>query len=292
MFFSAFVGSWAGILGRLAQGEAVPTTYIIAFRQVIGVLVLTPFVFTIYRDSLRHIRKRDLLFAAITGFWFALHLLLGFGSLEYTSILVSSVIGGSSPIWIALAEVFLMRVALGRQVWIGLFITIGGGLLIAVASASDLSLGSNPLLGTLLSLGSALTGAAYALMGRGARKRMRLVPFLWLIFCFATVMTWGLVFIQGIPITGYSANAYVYLLLLVLMAQLFGHLSYNYVLRRVPATITSVMGQLGIVIAAVIAFFLFSEVPTPLELVGSLVIIVGITIVNTGQQREAEVPTQ
>jgi drug/metabolite transporter (DMT)-like permease len=286
MILSAFAGSWAGILGRLAQGEGVPTVYIIAFRQVVGVAVLTPFVFTVYRDSLKGLRKRDILFAAITGFWFALHLLMGFGSLEFTSVLVSSVIGGSAPIWIGLAEVFILRTTLTRQVWAGLIITILGGTLIAVVSAGDVSLGSNPVLGITLALGSALTGAAYSLLGRGSRKRIRLIPFLWMIFLFAALITGGLVFVQGVPLVGYSPSAYFYMLLLVLLAQLVGHLTYNYVLRRVPATITSVMGQLGIVLAAIIAFFLFKEVPGPLELVGSVIIIVGITIVNMSKQQE------
>jgi drug/metabolite transporter (DMT)-like permease len=290
MLISAFAGSWAGILGRLAQGEGVPTPYIIAFRQVVGVLVLTPFVFTVYRDSLRSIRKRDMLFAAITGFWLALHLLMGFASLEYTSVLVGAVIGGSAPIWIALAEVFILRHALGKAVWIGLFVTISGGLLIAFASVSDLSLGSNPLLGAVLALGSALTGAAYSLLGRGARKRAHLVPFLWMTFFFAGIVSGAVVVVQRIPLTGYTPAAYGYMLLLVVLAQLFAHLTYNYVLRRVPATITAVMGQLGVVIAAILAFFLFSEVPTPLELVGSVIIIAGITIVNRGQRSPGDTP--
>jgi len=52
-----------------------------------------------------------------------------------------------------------------------------------------------------------------------------------------------------------------------------------------------VIGQLGIVIAAVIAFFLFHEVPSPLELVGSAIIIVGITIVNLGKAPPEAAPT-
>jgi drug/metabolite transporter (DMT)-like permease len=291
MVISAFAGAWAGILGRLAQGEGVPTPYIIAFRQVVGLAILTPFVFTVYRDSLSHIRKRDLLFAAITGTWFAVHLLLGFGSLEFTSILVNGVMGGSTPIWIGLAEVFILHTALSRQVWVGLLTSVVGGVVIAVVSAGDSSLGSNPLLGIIMSLGSALTGAAYALMGRGARKRMRLVPFMWLIFLFASIITVGLVLFMKIPLVGYSPASYGYMLLLVLLAQLFGHLSFNYVLRHVPATITSVIGQLGIVIAAIIAFFLFHEVPGPLELVGSAIIIVGITIVNLGKSPPEAAPT-
>jgi drug/metabolite transporter (DMT)-like permease len=283
MFLSSLAGAWAGILGRLAQGEAVPTVYIIAFRQVIGVLVLTPVVLIYYRDALRHLRKRDILFTAITGFWFALHLLVGFGSLEFTTVLVSSVIGGTAPIWIALIEGFGLRTTLGKQVWLGLWITIGGSILIAIASATNLSLGSNPVLGALLALGSALAGAAYSLLGRDARKRMPLVPFLWLMFVFAAIVACAVVLAQDIPLTGYTPAAYGYLLLLVLLAQLLGHFTYNYVLRRIPATITAVMGQLGVVLAAIIAYFLFTEVPGPLEIAGSIIIVIGITIVNLRQ---------
>ncbi len=280
MFLGALAGSWAGILGRLAQGEGVPTSYIIAFRQVVGVLVLTPWVLAQYRDALHHLRKRDLVFAAITAFWFAAHLLWGFGSLEFTTVLVSTVLGGTTPIWIALVERFALHTMLGRQVWFGLWVSIAGSILIALVSATDLSLGSNPVLGVLLSLGSALAGAAYSLLGRDARNRMPLVPFLWLMFVIAAVITVAIVVVERVPLTGYSASAYVYMLLLVLLAQLFGHFAYNYVLRRVPATITAVMGQLGVVLSVVIAYFMFGEAPGILEIVGSVVIVAGITIVN------------
>jgi drug/metabolite transporter (DMT)-like permease len=280
MFIGSLAGSWAGILGRLAQGEGVPTPYIIAFRQVVGVLLLTPWVFIHYRDALRGLTKRDLLFATAAGACLAIHLLFGFSSLEYTTILVNGVIGGTTPIWIALIESFVLHVALGRQVWFGLWLTILGSLVIAAVSATDLSLGSAPMLGAALALGSALFGAVYSLLGRGARKRMPLVPFMWLMFVVAACITLPVVLVQGIPLVGYSAPAYVYLLLLVVIAQLVGHFTYNYVLRRVSATITAVMGQLGIVLATILAFVFFAEAPGIWEIVGSAVIVAGITIVN------------
>jgi drug/metabolite transporter (DMT)-like permease len=280
MFVGSLAGAWAGILGRLAQGEGVPTPYIIAFRQVVGVLILTPWVLYSYRDALRALTGRDLLFATAAGMCLAIHLLFGFSSLEYTTILVNGVLGGTAPIFIALIERFVLRAQLGRQVWLGLWLTIAGSLLIGAVSATDLSLGSSPILGAVLALGSALIGAVYSVLGRGARKRMPLVPFMWLMFVVAALITIPVVFVQGIPLAGYSPSAYVFLLLLVVLAQFVGHFTYNYVLRRIPATITAVIGQLGIVLGAVIAFVAFKEVPGMLEIVGSAVIVAGITIVN------------
>jgi drug/metabolite transporter (DMT)-like permease len=73
--------------------------------------------------------------------------------------------------------------------------------------------------------------------------------------------------------------------MLTILPQLIGHSAYNYVLRRLPATYSSVVGQLGIVISAVLAYFLFNEIPHALQLPGSLLILGGITLLNLSSRQ-------
>src|SRR5262249_41002307 len=129
LLLSTFAGSWAPIFARLAEHEGIPSLYLVAFRQVIATLILTPFVLHYYRAELRKLRRREIAFAAIAGFWFALHLMLGFEGLQHTSVLVSNVLIGTTPLWIALVEVSVLKNHLGKWVWIGLFVTLGGGLI-------------------------------------------------------------------------------------------------------------------------------------------------------------------
>jgi drug/metabolite transporter (DMT)-like permease len=165
LLISVVTGSWAAIFARIAQHENVPTIVIVAFRLTVGALVLTPFVMRRYRDQLYRLRRKDILFTAFAGFWFAIHLTSGFASLEHTSVLVSSVVGGTIPLWIALLEVFFLKARLNQTMWLGLGVTLVGGIIIALAGSHDTSLGNNPMLGSLLSLMAAGAGAVYAIGG-------------------------------------------------------------------------------------------------------------------------------
>ncbi|MBZ0284905.1 MAG: DMT family transporter [Anaerolineae bacterium] len=285
LLIAVFAGAWAPIFGRIAQKEHIPTTVIIAFRLVVGALVFTPIVLNYYKPELRKLTRRQILFGAGAGIWMAIHLILGFTSLEHTSVLVSSVLGGTSPIWIALIEVRILKVRMSHLVWFGLMATFTGGLIIALSSTGDFSLGDNPGLGIFLSIISAFAGAIYIILGRQSRNGIPFLPYLWMVFTFGAIFTMIVVVATGAPVIGYSSEGYFALTMLILLPQLIGHTIFNYVLRSLSATYVSVVGQLGVIMAAILAFFLFQEIPAALQLPGSIAIIIGITLVNLGQTK-------
>ncbi len=280
LLLGTFAGAWAAILGRIAQHHGMPTPVIISFRMLLAALILTPLVWKRHRNELLKLNKRDLLIAAGGGLWFGIHLMSGFEALKHTSVLVSSVLGGTLPIWVAILEVYVLRTRLNRVIWIGLIITLSGGIIITLAGSGDASLGDNPLLGSGLALMAAVAGAIYAIVGRRSRDKMSYLPYLWLAFTFGGLTSLSLVVVGGQNIVGYDFTAYVAIILLTIVPQLIGHGVYNYALRQLPATFVSVVGQLGIVISAVLAYLFFREIPSILEIPGSIAIIVGITMVN------------
>lgn len=280
LFFGTFVGAWAAILGRIAQQHGMPTPVIITFRMFLGALVLTPFIWQHHRAEIRALSKRNLVIVLVGGIWFGIHLLSGFEALKHTTILVSGVLGGTLPIWVALLEVYLLKAHFNRVIWLGLGITLLGGVIITLAGSGDNSLGDNPALGSILALTAAVAGAIYAIVGRKVRDKVSLMPYLWLVFIVGGMTSMVVVVANQQTFVGYDSTAYFAIILLVLLPQLICHGIYNYSLRRLPATFVSVVGQLGIVISAVLAFLFFREIPNMWEIPGSIAIILGITLVN------------
>ncbi|MBI1280226.1 MAG: EamA family transporter [Anaerolineaceae bacterium] len=280
LLMGTFAGAWAAIFGRIAQHHGMPTPVIISFRILLSAVVLTPVVWKYHRQEFFKLNKRDVLIAAGGGFWFGIHLMSGFEALKHTSVLVSSVLGGTLPIWVAILEVYVLKARLNRMVWIGLMITLCGGIIITLAGSGDASLGDNPLLGSGLALMAAVAGAVYAIVGRRSRDKMSYLPYLWLAFTFGGLTSLSLVVVTGQSMVGYDFSTYLAVILLTIVPQLIGHGVYNYALRQLPATFVSVVGQLGIIISAVLAYLFFREIPSVLEIPGSLAIIVGITMVN------------
>ncbi|MBZ0301040.1 MAG: DMT family transporter [Anaerolineae bacterium] len=280
-------GSTGPIFLRLAQAEFVPSPIMTAFRLTIAALTFTPLVLRRYQAELRRLRKRDFVIALAAGGIFSIHFTFVFESYKFTSILIAGVLIGSIPLWTALIERFILHVHLGRTIWIGLGVALAGGAMISLSGImASTDLGSGILIGGSLALTGAVLGAIYLVTGRTLRNHISFVPYVWLIFTSAAVISLLTVVVGGYSLSGYSPEGYFWVLMSTIFPQIIAHGSFNYVLAYLPATLISLSGQLTNVIGAAAAFFIFAELPGPLQIIGSAVIIVGVVMVIFGQSKE------
>jgi drug/metabolite transporter (DMT)-like permease len=98
------------------------------------------------------------------------------------------------------------------------------------------------------------------------------------------------VLLTATPTSGYSGRAYFWILIVTLLTQFLGHIPINFSLRYFHATTISLFMQISVVAAGVVAFLLFQEVPTFLQLLGSGAIIFGV-LLATQRQITSRVPT-
>jgi drug/metabolite transporter (DMT)-like permease len=296
--------SFAAVTIRLAQLNGIPSPLIPAFRLSVAALVITPLVWSRYRADIRALHRREVVWSAIGGFWIATHFTLLAFSLENTTVLVSQVIVNTGPLWVALLETVFLRERLPRIIYGALMITLLGGGVIAFASANPAGLGAShllalsgdfagfapssaqdPLLGAVLALAGSIAGSIYLTIGRKVRAGISIVPYVWLVFGLGGIFGLGIVAMTGTWMTGHPTEGYLWLLVLTLVPQLIGHSGFNYALGYFPATVVSITTQAVTISAAIIAFILFAEVPTMLELLGSVVIAVGVLIAILAQRR-------
>lgn len=282
--------SVAPIIVRLAQGEALPSLFIAAGRLTLSALILTPLTLRGHRAELANLRRSDLLLAAITGVILAIHFITWIYSLEYTSVLVSVVFVTTSPLWVALIEVVFLKMHIRRAVLVGLLVAVAGGLLIGIGGESDATPGRNPILGGALALAGAVAFACYLVLGRKLRPKLSLLPYIWLVYGFAAIFLVALAVIAQVPVGGYSSTGYLWVVLLAIFPQLLGHSSFNYVLRYLSATYVGISSQIEPIGSALIAFLVFGEVPLPLQIVGSLAILVGVAVATLVKPKRVEIP--
>ena len=287
--FSGFaIGAAGPILIRLTQQAGMPSLAIVAGRQIISMLFLTPLVLRNHWHEIRALSRHDFLFAALAGIVMAVRFVIMFEAFNNVSILIAGVLNGSGPLWVALMEIVFLKAVFHRNIWLGLFCALAGGIIMAVAGFDGgTSLGNNPLLGTGLALLAAFLSAIYLNVGRSVRHRVSFMAYLWLIFSFATVTAVALMLITNTPFTGYVPEAYGWLVLLTITAQLIAHGAMNYALGFVSATFVSITAQVSSVLSAIGAFLVFGETPTILQVVGSLIIIVGVSIATASKVSES-----
>ncbi len=278
------MGSTGPLFIRSMHVEGMPTPAIIALRQLITSALLTPVILLFYRHELRRLSRRNLAFAALAGTVLAIRFYFQIEAFNNSSVLLAGVFGGSGPLWVALVEVLWLKAVFTRRVWAGILLSLIGGLIIALAGFdSGTSPGGNAALGAVLGLTAAFMSAFYLNLGRLARGQVSLLPYLWLMFSIAALISLAVVALTGVPLTGYSDDAWLGMAGLIITAQIFGHGGMNFALKYMPATYVSVMSQIVVVTSAVGAYLYFNEQPGAGQAIGSLVIVAGVTVVIFGR---------
>jgi drug/metabolite transporter (DMT)-like permease len=264
--------SFSAILIRFA---GAPPLVVGAYRLCIAFLILLPLAWTRSRGELRRLSRKEILMALLSGVFLALHFGLWIASLSYTSVATSVVLVTINPIFLAIASHLFFGEQLRRQTFIGVIICFVGGILIVYG---NWRLGINPFLGGLLALLGAIAAAGYLLIGRRLRQNIGLLSYTCIAYGSAGLLLLLTALILDNPLSGYSTKTYVMLVLLALVPQLLGHSSLNWSLRFISATSVAI-AILGEPIGATVwALLLLDEVPTPMEIIGGVLILAGIFV--------------
>lgn len=287
--------SSAAILIRFALDADMPPLLIAAARLAIAAVVLTPLALRRHIDQVANLSRRDMLLIVLAGLCLALHFTAWVSSLQFTTVLVSVVIVSTGPIWVAILEVMFLHIRLSRLVVAGLIIALAGGVIIGIPinggaeltarGADDLRATAN---GALLAWIGALSVSVYMLIGRVLRTRLHVIPYVWLVYSIAAFCACAFILLTSTWVTGYAAEGYAVLLAMGLIPQLLGHSSLNYLLEYFPAALVSMFSQLEPLGSALLALALFRELPPEQQIMGSIIIVIGVLVASRGEIRQSK----
>ncbi len=296
LFLGILAVSTASIFIRFAQKEA-SSIVIAAYRLSLATLLLLPVALRSSRHELVHLRSRQIILILLSGVFLAFHFATWITSLEYTTVASSVVLVTTTPLWVGIFSPLILRERLARFVAMGLVVALLGGILVGMSESCTLStLGfacpplstfaqGSTFWGNFLALSGAIFAAAYLLVGRSLRPTLSLIAYISTVYGVAAVALVAMAIFSGQPLFGFSPWVYLAFLALAVFPQLLGHSSFNYGLRYLSAALVSV-ALLGEPIGStILAFIILKEVPTALEVVGGVVILVGIYIATRGQEQ-------
>lgn len=279
------------IIIRITQEQGMPSLVIVFIRLWIVSLGLTPIIWRYYQKELFTLTKKQILLGAMAGFWLAINLLMLFFGLEYTSVLITSVLRRTTPLWIIVPEILLLGAIFTRRIWLSLGLSIIGVALITLGGSGAIETGSQPLLGAGMAIFSAICFGIYLLIGRRLNNTIPTLLYSWLAFLSAAIVITVFVIATQTPILGYSVSGYLWTLVVTFLAQILGQMVINLGLQRFSATAMAIILQVGVVLSGVIALFTFNEIPTLWQSVGSVMVIIGI-ILATIEQNNRKVVTE
>ena len=181
----------------------------------------------------------------------------------------------TSPVLVALGLALLLREVPRRTQLVGILVAVLGiGLLVGFEPAQS---GAGAA-GDLAAFGSAVALAVYLIAGRSLRAAAPLVTYL------GGVYAWGALFALPAAILGFEPAAYDAarvgaIVILGLVPLGVGHTLLNAAIRRVPASIPSVISTQEVTGGVVLGAFMFGDVPGPNALAGGIIALAGVILV-------------
>lgn len=279
-----FVSS-AAVMVKLSSA---PAAVVAAYRMFFTILLMTPFMLLFYRAELLKITKKDWLYSSLSGFFLALHFVLWFESLHYTSVASSVVLVTLQPLFTFLGGYFFFQEKIGVRSIVGGALAIMGSVIICWG---DFRLGGMAILGNVLALLGATMVSGYWLFGQHVRKRLSLMTYTYVVYGTSTGFIFIYVFSTGQAVYGYSLNDWLIFLALAIFPTLLGHSVFNWALKWVSASLISMTILLEPVGASILAYFVLGEILSVTQWMGGVVIILGIYLfIHQYEQKQQEKP--
>ncbi len=146
-------------------------------------------------------------------------------------------------------------------------------------------------LGDILALCGAIAGAGYLLIGRKLRAKMSLISYISLVYGMAAIVLVIIMLSARENPFGYSPQIYIWLILLAVIPQLIGHSTFNWALGYLSAAYVSITLLGEPIGSTILAYFILHEIPSPIKLVGGVLILVGIYIASRSEtEKTPELP--
>ncbi|WP_209344172.1 DMT family transporter [Flavonifractor sp. AGMB03687] len=270
--------SISAILVRYSQAPSVITA---VYRLGWTVVLLLPVVLFKFRKELLQVRGRDVLMCTLSGICLALHFLTWFESLKWTGVAVSTVLVSTEVIFTALGFALFLKGKIPPLGVVAIVMAFGGSAVLALAGGGQDSV----LYGNLLALAAAFFVALYTLIGRIQRGYLSttIYTFLTYLACFLTLLIMALA--SGTPLVGYGAREWLIGLGLAVLCTLMGHSLFSWCLKFLSPAYVSAVKLCEPVFSGALAVPLFGEIPTPVQLLGA-VIILGAVLLYTWAERK------
>lgn len=252
-----------------------PSAVLAFYRMGFTTLCLLPVVLLKHREELKKLTSKNILWCMVSGFFLACHFTCYFESIRYTSVSSSTVLVDTEVFFICIFSYLLFREKCSRSGLLGIAITFGGSVVLAMADRSG---GSAIIKGDSLALMGACFMAIYTMIGSRQRKGLSTTVYTFFVYGTTSITLFLFNLVTKTPVYGYGGMNYLWGFLLCIFCTLMGHSIFNWGLKYLPTALISNMKLGEPVFASILALFLFGQVPGIQQIIGGILVIVGIYI--------------
>lgn len=282
---ATFLGT-IGIVARFIYRQEPDPLTVVTFRALIAFLALLVTAIVVNPNWLR-IRKKDFLFFAVYGLLsVSLCFLLFLYAIKYTSVATATILLYTYPAFVViLSRLFLGEEFTKAKILALLFTFLGCVLVIQVYDPAAFK---PNLRGVIYGLGAGVGAGLYSVFGKKGVSR----------YSSFTVVTYALGFgsfflilIRGtrtLISASYPAMTWLGIFALAILSTLVGYSLYTKGLRYLEAGSAGIAATWEVVVASVLAFMIFGETLTFLQILGAVLVLAGIVVVRIHPSAEAQ----
>jgi drug/metabolite transporter (DMT)-like permease len=266
--------STSAIFVKLAEA---PSGIIAFYRLLFTLCFLIPALLCRKKErkQLWQLSARQWRLAVVSGALLAIHWVMWFESLRYTSVASSTVLVSLQPLFSILWGGLLLHETVTKQGMAGVFLAIAGSVIIGWG---DFQVSGAAFWGDVLSFMSAGVISLHFLVGQILRKELHVLPYTAVCYSASTVCLAVYALVTGQPFTGYSLQTWGCFAGLALFATVGGQCVFNLLLKYLPATAVT-MGILGEPVGTILlAFLIFGERIVLQQALGMFCILGGLWI--------------
>lgn len=267
--------SFSPILTKVTLQNGVHPVIIAFYRLLFTTLILVPLTFLSdkNRDEFKSLGKREYIIAIFSGIFLAFHFVAWFISLTKTSVFSATLLVDTHPIFVVLLQYILFKEKITVKGLIAMLIAIFG---IALIGWGDFRIGQTSWVGNGYALLGAISVSSYFLCGSVLRRKMSLFTYSFTVYgiCTLVLFIWALA--ARLPLFAYSLQDYLIFLSLAIVCTIFGHTIFNWALKYLKASVISVSILGEPIGAAILAFFIFHEIPGLMVLFGGFIVLIGV----------------
>jgi drug/metabolite transporter (DMT)-like permease len=266
-----FFTSLASIIIRFSQA---PALVIAAYRMVFTCVMLSIPVYIKNRREFKSLNRRVLAMCMISGIFLALHFASWIQSIQMTTIANSTILVSCSPVFVAGINYFLFKEKITGKMIASIVLSLMGTVLIGAGSSQGNETGM--MVGNFLAFMGAVFVAGYFVIGGYARKTLSAGVYVYLVYSISAITLVAMCLLTGAPLYPYPPKEYILFFLLGFFSSILGHTTFNYLMKYYSSTLISVATLIEPIYASLMAFLVFTEIPSLFTIIGGIIIITGI----------------
>ena len=272
LFLGVFALSTSAIFVKLAGAPSSITAF---YRLFFALLFLLPLLLLdkAYWQDLRSLSRRQWQTGLLSGLFLAIHYILWFESLNYTSVASSTVIVTLQPLFSFVGSYFLFKERFSTGAIISSIVALIGSFIIAWG---DFQISMQALYGDLLAFIAAGFITAYFFIGQHMRQKLAVVPYSILGYAASAFFLAVYALSQQLSFIDYSQSTWTAFLGIAFISTILGQMLLNWLLKWLSTSVIS-MSILGETIGTcILAYFILGEIITLRQGIGIIVTLAGL----------------